>query len=182
MFKQIRTLMAEDLKLSGPVEMDETFYGAPKKNQHANKRKQGSHKDKQPIFGIVEREGRVTTKVVADVKEKTLLPIVAERVLPASIVYTDSYTSYDNVGWMGKNYKHERINHTAGIYVMGETHTQTIEGFWSLLKRGIGGVYHSVSTKYLQSYCDEYSFRYNRRAGNEAMFTSLLSQVVAKAE
>jgi hypothetical protein len=83
---------------------------------------------------------------------------------------------------MGKSYKHERINHTAGIYVMGQVHTQTIEGFWSLLKRGIGGVYHSVSTKYLQSYCDEYSFRYNRRAGNEPMFTSLLSQVVAQAE
>jgi transposase-like protein len=182
MFKQIRTLMQEDLTLSGEVEMDETFYGAPKKNQHANKRKVGTHKDKQPIFGVVEREGRVTTKVVANVKEKTLLPIVVERVLPASIVYTDSYTSYDNVRWMGKNYKHERINHTAGIYVMGQVHTQTIEGFWSLLKRGIGGVYHSVSTKYLQSYCDEYSFRYNRRAGNEPMFTSLLSQVVAKAE
>ncbi len=181
-FKQIRTLMAEDFTMSGPVEMDETFYGAPKKNQHAKLRREGTHKDKQPIFGIVEREGRVTTKVVADVKEKTLLPIVAERVLPRSIVYTDSYTSYDNVRWMGKSYKHERINHSAGIYVMGKVHTQTIEGFWSLLKRGIGGVYHSVSTKYLQSYCDEYSFRYNRRAGNEPMFTSLLSQVVAKAE
>jgi hypothetical protein len=90
MFKQIRTLMAEDLMLSGEVEMDETFYGAPKKNQHANKRQAGTHKDKQPIFGAVERQGRVTTKVVSDVKEKTLLPIVAERVLPASIIYTDS--------------------------------------------------------------------------------------------
>jgi transposase len=182
MFKQIRTLMSEDFTMSGPVEMDETFYGAPKKNQHKRLRKQGTHKDKQPIFGIVEREGRVTTKVVADVKEKTLLPIVAERVLPKSIVYTDSYTSYDNVRWMGKSYRHQRINHSAGIYVMGKVHTQTIEGFWSLLKRGIGGVYHSVSTKYLQSYCDEYSFRYNRRAGKEPMFTSLLSQVVAKAK
>jgi transposase len=182
MFKQIRTLMSEDLTLSGPVEMDETFYGARKKNQHANKRKDGYHKDKQPIFGIVEREGRVTTKVVADVKEKTLFPIIAERVLPASIVYTDSYTSYDNVHRMSNEYKHEWINHTAGIYVMGDIHTQSIEGFWSLLKRGIGGVYHSVSTKYLQSYCDEYSFRYNRRAGNQPMFTSLLSEVVAKAE
>jgi transposase len=182
MFKQIRTLMEEDLVLSGPVEMDETYHGAAKKNQHANKRIQGTYKDKQPIFGIVERKGRVITRVVADVKEKTLMPIIAERVLPKSTVYTDSYSSYDNVRWMGKNYKHERINHTAGIYVMGHVHTQTIEGFWSLLKRGIEGVYHSVSTKYLQSYCNEYSFRYNRRAGNEPMFTSLLSQVVAKAE
>jgi hypothetical protein len=83
---------------------------------------------------------------------------------------------------MANGYSHQRINHTAGIYVMRDVHTQTIEVFWSLLKRGIGGVYHSVSTKYLQSCCDEYSFRYNRRAGNEPMFTSLLGQVVAKAE
>jgi len=65
---------------------------------------------------------------------------------------------------------------------MGNIHTNTIEGFWSLLKRGIGGVYHSVGKEYLQSYCDEYSFRYNRRAGDDPMFTSLLSQVVAKPE
>jgi len=182
MFKQIRTLMAEDLVLAGPVEMDETFYGAPKKNQHANKRKQGTYKDKQPIFGIVERKGRVITRVVADVKENTLMPIIAERILPKSVVYTDSFVTYDNVRRLGKQYKHERINHAAGIYVMGHVHTQTIEGFWSLLKRGIGGVYHSVSTKYLQSYCDEYSFRYNRRTDNQPMFKSLLDQVVAKAE
>jgi transposase len=182
MFKQIRTLMSEDFTMSGKVEMDETYYGAPKKNQHASKRIDGAYKDKQPIFGMVERDGRVAAKVVADVKEKTLLPIVAERVLPKSTVYTDSYTSYDNVRWMGKSYRHERINHSAAIYVMGHVHTQTIEGFWSLLKRGIGGVYHSVSTKYLQSYCDEYTFRYNRRAAGEPMFTSLLGQVVAKAE
>jgi transposase len=116
------------------------------------------------------------------VKEKTLRPIIAERVLPKSTVYTDSYASYDNVRWMGKNYKHERINHTAGIYVMGHVHTQTIEGFWSLLKRGIEGVYHSVSTKYLQSYCNEYSFRYNRRVDNQPMFKALLDQIVEKAE
>ncbi len=83
-----------------------------------NERIEGKYKDKQPIFGIVERKGRVITRVVDDVKEKTLMPIIAERVLPKSTVYTDSYSSYDNVRWMGKNYKHERINHTAGIYVI----------------------------------------------------------------
>jgi hypothetical protein len=83
---------------------------------------------------------------------------------------------------MGKNYDHRRINHAEKIYVMGDIHTNTIEGFWSLLKRGIGGVYHSVSTKYLQTYCDEYAYRYNRRFDSNPMFTSLLSDVVAKAE
>jgi transposase len=111
---------------------------------------------------------------------KTVLPIVAERVLPSTMVYTDDYPIYDGLAKMG--YEHNRFQHSAKVYVMGDVHTQTIEGFWSLLKRGIGGVYHAVSTKYLQTYCNEYSFRYNRRAGNEPMFTSLLSQVVAKAE
>jgi transposase len=182
MFKQIRTLMSEDLTLLGPVEMDETFYGAPKKNQHANKRKDGAYKDKQPIFGIVERRGRIVTRVVDDVKEKTLMPIVAERVFPKTTVYTDNASVYDGLRWMGKNFRHERINHSAGVYVVGHVHTQTIEGFWSLLKRGIGGVYHSVSVKYLQSYCDEYTFRYNRRADSQPMFKSLLSQIAVKAE
>jgi transposase len=180
MFKQIRTLMAEDITLEGPVEMDESYLGGALKNKHRNKLKQGYQKDKQPVFGMVERGGRVITQVIADTKSKTVLPIVAERVLPSTMVYTDDYPIYDGLAKMG--YQHSRIQHTVKVYVMGDIHTQTIEGFWSLLKRGIGGVYHAVSAKYLQSYCDEYSFRYNRRAGSEPMFTSLLGQVVAKAE
>lgn len=180
MFKQIRTLMSEGITLEGPVEMDETDHGGALKNKHRNKLKQGYQKDKQPVFGMVERGGRVVTQVVSDTKSKTVLPIVAERVLPSTMIYTDEYPIYDGLSKMG--YQHNRIQHTARVYVMGDVHTQTIEGFWSLLKRGIEGVYHSVSTKYLQSYCNEYSFRYNRRAGNEPMFTSLLAQVVAKAE
>jgi transposase len=183
MFKQIRTLMSEDIRLEGPtVEVDEAFLGGALKNKHRNKLKQGTHKDKQPVFGMVERGGRVIARVVPDVKEKTILPIMAERILPKSTVFSDCYTSYDNVSGMSQGYEHQRINHSAKIYVMGEVHTNTIEGFWSLLKRGISGVYHNVSEKYLQTYCDEYSFRYNRRAAGEPMFTSLLSQVVAKAE
>jgi transposase-like protein len=79
-------------------------------------------------------------------------------------------------------YEHRRVNHSAGVYVVGTTHTQTIEGVWSLVKRGIGGVYHSVSKKYLQTYLNEYNFRYNRRNEGQPMFTSLLAQTVAKAE
>lgn len=182
MFKQIRTLMSEDIRLEGSsVEVDETFHGAPKKNQHISRRREGTHKDKQPIFGIVERKGRVIARVVPDVKEKTLLPILATHVLPSTTVYTDSYVSYDNVGWMGRNYKHHRINHSAGVYVQGHVHTQTIEGFWSLLKRGIEGVYHSVSRKYLQNYCNEYAYRYNHRDEMKPMFISLLEQVSERA-
>jgi hypothetical protein len=68
------------------------------------------------------------------------------------------------------------------VYVMGDVHTNTIEGFWSLVKRGIGGVYHSVSKKYLQTYLDEYSFRYNRRVAGQPMFISLLAEVSERAE
>lgn len=91
------------------------------------------------------------------------------------MIYTDEYPSYIR---LGKEYVgHRRIKHKAGIYVDGDTHTQTIEGFFGLLKTGIRGVYHSVSTEYLQSYVDEYAFRYNRRDGSEPLFWSILSRV-----
>lgn len=130
-----------------------------------------------PVFGMVERGGRVIAKVTPDTKVKTLFPIIHERVLPASTVYTDDYVIYENLATKVNGYDHRRIQHSQKVYVMGDIHTNTIEGFWSLMKRGIGGVYHSVSRKYLQSYLDEYSFRYNRRFSNEPMFVSLLERV-----
>jgi hypothetical protein len=91
-------------------------------------------------------------------------------------VYTRYYPAYLGLD-KTNGYEHRRVNHPAVVYVVGDTHTQTIEGFWSLVKRGIGGVYHSVGKKYLQTYLDEDSYRYNRRNEGQPMFTSLLAQV-----
>jgi transposase len=119
--------------------------------------------------------------VTPDVKAATIFPIIAERILPQSTVYSDEYSVYDRLSFHANCYEHKRIQHAQKVYVMGDVHTQTIEGFWSLVKRGIGGVYHSVSRKYLQTYLNEYSFRYNRRDQGNLIFTSILQRVFERA-
>ena len=114
---------------------------------------------------------------VPDTKSATLLETVREHVLPKSTVFTDEYNSYDGISRMTEGYEHRRIHHSSKVYVMGDVHTNTIEGFWSLVKNGVRGVYHSVGSAYLQSYLNEYSFRYNRRSDTEPMFISFLKQV-----
>lgn len=97
--------------------------------------------------------------------------------MPASTVYTDEWHAYKRLGKQG--FTHHRINHSEKVYVDGTVHTQTIDGFWALLKGGLTGVYHSVSDQYLQHYVDEYGFRYNNRAitGRRGMFDAFLSRI-----
>ncbi len=188
MFRQIRSLMSEDdLELEGPtVEMDETYYGGRRKGSRG--RPGRGDKKKMPVVGIVERKGRVVARTTEDAKGSTLLPLVSKHVLPKSTIYTDEWKGYDGVPYMkdadgeSKGYKHRRIHHAAKVYVMGDIHTNSVEGFWSLIKRGIGGVYHSVSKKYLQTYLDEYSYRYNRRDQGNLIFKSILAEVSQRAE
>jgi transposase-like protein len=181
MFKQIRTLMSEDVKLEGaPVEMDETYVGGTRRKGRGGRPPAGDSK-KTCVVGIVERKGKVVAVAANDATRMTLHGIAKEYILPKSIIYTDDYAAYHGID-RSNGYVHNRINHSAGVYVMGDVHTNTIEGFWSLVKRGIGGVYHSVSKKYLQTYLDEYSFRYNRRSEGQPMFTSLLEQVSERAQ
>jgi transposase-like protein len=182
MFKQIRTLMSEDVSLEGEaVEMDETYVGGKRRVGSKRGRPAANDGKKTCVVGAVERGGKVIAIASTDASSKTLHGIAKEYILPDSIVYTDEWTGYNGLDKVN-GYEHRRINHSAGVYVVGTTHTNTIEGFWSLVKRGIGGVYHSVSKKYLQTYLDEYSFRYNRRNNGQPMFTSLLEQLAERAE
>jgi len=174
MFKQIRSMLGDEK--SGPiggfnrkVEMDETYYGSRSEGTR------GRGTKKTPVVGMVQRKGQVRAFVAADVKADTLRGLIKEHVLPKSTVFTDDFRSYN--GLDARGYTHHRINHSERVYVAGDVHTNTIEGFWSLVKRGIGGVYHSVGRDYLQTYFDEYSFRYNRRFDEQPMFWSFLQQV-----
>jgi transposase len=100
---------------------------------------------------------------------------VRKKVLPESVVYTDEFTVYDRLKRHG--YKHSRVHDTEEVHVAGDVHTNTIDGFWSPLKRGIGGVYHSVSAKHLQGFLDEYAFWYNHPKDEHPMFDTMLSRI-----
>jgi transposase-like protein len=163
-------LMAGDGKtFSGAVETDETYIGG-----HEPQIRPGrpANTKKAVAFGMVERKGRVRAVPVANAKSKTLLPHITERVLPATIIYTDEHMGYARLPRLG--YDHRRINHREKVSVSGDVHTNTIEGFWSLVKRGIDGVYHAVSAKHLQGYLNEYAWRYNQRLQPQARFEALL--------
>jgi len=152
------------------VEVDECYMGG----YRHGKRGRGAE-GKMPVLGIAQRNGELSANAVKDVKRATLIPVVKERVLPDSMVYTDELHSYDKLYQYG--YNHKRVHHSAKVWVLGNAHTNTVEGFWSLLKRGVNGVYHAVSQKYLQSYINEYSFRYNHRKDEQPMFLTILKKV-----
>jgi transposase-like protein len=171
MFKQIRTLLAETNPMfTNEVEIDETYIGG----KRTGKRGRGAE-GKTAVVGIVQRQGKITTTVVANTKRSTVMPLITKNVARKSVIYTDEYPTYDIVDRLG--YHHETVNHGAGQYVIGDAHTNTIEGFWSLTKRGISGVYHAVSPKYLQSYLNEYEFRYNHRNDETPMFELFLNRI-----
>ena len=176
MFKQIRSMLDEsDKKLGNEVEVDETYVGG----FHKGKTGRGSE-NKTVVVGAVERKGSVIAKVSPNVKAETLIPFIQETIEPNSMIYTDELRSYNSVKYHG--YDHQRVRHAAKAYVIGNAHTNSIEGFWSLLKNGIRGVYKHVDKKHLQSYVNEYAFRYNRRNDTEPMFLSFLGQMVKSAE
>ena len=185
MFKQIRSLLSDsDLRLEGPtVEIDETYIGGTRK--YGKGRPMRGDKKKSAVVAIVQRQGRVVAKHVPDVSAKSIYPMIRKHVVPDSVIYTDEFTTYKGIpniklrgatGGTRANYKHFTIKHADGVYVRGDVHTNSVEGLWSLIKRGIGGVYHSVSPDNLQSYLDEYCFRYNRRHDGNLQFKAILER------
>lgn len=171
MFKQVRKLLGETNPVFvSEVEVDETYIGGKRRGTRGR-----GAKGKTPVIGIVQRQGHVMASVVTNVKRATVSPLITGNVSSDATIYTDEFCTYDHLTTIG--FKHRRVNHGAKQYVAGKAHTNNIEGFWSILKRGISGVYHAVSPKYLQSYLNEYVFRYNHRKDNTPMFDLFLNQI-----
>jgi len=176
MLHRIRLAMQDETlgsKFSGEVEADETFIGGKARNMHKNVKArritgQGRNTDdKIMVMGILERGGKVRTKIVADRQQKTLHGAVRENVEAGAELFTDTFGAYK--GLQGE-FEHQVVDH-ALRYVDGRVHTNGLENFWSLLKRGLGGTYVAVEPFHLFRYLDEQAFRYNNRATKENKVT-----------
>jgi len=167
MAHKIRLALVEENtdKLGGIVEVDETWIGGKDHNRHWNKRKHvtgGAGSGKTPIIGAVQRKGNVVARVLNHVTRINAETFVREMVSnKVSLLATDESWAYSHLATYG--YSHATVDHGRKQYVVGAVHTNTIEGFWSIFKRGVVGTFHKVSAKYLPLYVAEFQFRYNNR-------------------
>lgn len=171
MFQQIRSMLIDTYKAdSGEFEIDDAYMGGHRRGIRGR-----GALGKTPMVGIAQRSGKVRAWKTKELKQATVYPVIQSSILPQSKVYTDEYHLYGSLHKLG--FEHTKVYHGQDMWVNGEAHTNTIEGFWSLLKRGISGVYHAVSEKYLQNYINEYAFRYNHRKDGKSMFLTVLERV-----
>jgi len=185
MLHRIRLAMRDETiekRLTGTVEADETFVGGKAENMHASKRKEKikgrGGVGKVIVQGILERGGRVIAGPVRNAKRTTLQWHLRELVAEGSEIYTDAFQSY--VG-LANEYTHEVVDHAQGVYVRGNCHVNSIENFWSLLKRQINGTYISVMPWHLFRYVDEQAFRFNERKGTDgSRFDAVMRKIVGK--
>lgn len=166
--------------LSGEIEVDETYVGGRETNKHAHKRVKNacgrSVKSKTPIIGMVQRGGEIRACVAERVNAPTVESKILNQVVEGSRVITDDFWGYSRVS---KKFIHNVINHGRREYARGDIHTNTIESFWALFKRGYHGVYHQMSKKHMQRYIDEFTFRFNRRASEmQGVFINVVNKVV----
>lgn len=185
-FHQLRALLSDgELQLAPTVEIDETYIGGQRKGLRG--RPGRGDKAKTPVVAIVQRGGKVIAHVLPDSTSGSILPMIRDHVVPGSVIYTDEYNVYGGIRAMRQadgspmGFRHGTVRHADGQYVNGDAHTNSVEGFWMLVKTGIRGVYHSVSSKYLQNYLDEYAFRYNRRHMGNQQFRAILERALPRA-
>lgn len=161
MAQKIRECLLNDLgPMVGEVEIDETFVGGLDKNRHARRRVGNkSHGGKTPVMGVKQRNGMVKARPVANVDSFEAYRFIRQNVAPGTTIYTDGAGIYQGLG----QYNHETVNHSVGEYVRERAHTNSIESFWSMLKRGFVGTYHNMSVKHLHRYVNEFAGRANVR-------------------
>lgn len=176
--KSIRQLMHDDdangPKLTGTVEGDETYCGG---YRSGGKRGRGAP-GKTPVVGFVERGGRVRVRVISRVTTAQVFSFLTKTIETGSTLYTDELAVYNYARRWG--YDHDRVNHRRWEYVRGDVHTNTIEGFWSQMKRSIDGTHHQVSPRWLHLYAAEHAWRYSRRRSHQPAFLAL-AQLAATA-
>jgi transposase-like protein len=185
MLQRIRLAMQDDFfgsKLGGEVEVDETFIGGKARNMHLSERKRRitgtGTKDKTAVMGILERGGKVRASVVPNRRKAVLQEEVRKHVTAGTALYSDALMSYEG---LATDYAHQVVDH-ATQYVDGRVHTNGLENFWSLLKRGISGTYVSVEPFHLHRYLDEQMFRFNNRKDidDAGRFDMVVRQIVGK--
>jgi transposase-like protein len=192
MFHQIREYLMDQAgdQLTGSVEADETYIG-PRRIKEGERRALSAQgipnrgpatKNRDVVFAAVERKGRIRVSVIGTSQNQAGNAVavrarVSEYVAPRSILYTDEYGAYVA---LARDYDHRTINHSQRVYVSGEAHTQTVDGFFALMKNAIRGVHHGVSRRWLQGYCNEYAFRWNYRDEENAMFRRLIASAASR--
>lgn len=171
MAREIRKMMAEEPALqSGEVEADETWIGGKRNMRH-------KMENKSIVFGSVQRKGKVHAEIIRDITEESLLHPIRSNIAKGSVLLTDELRAYKNIAHI-EGLGHATVKHKEKQYRKGGAYTNTIEGFWSQLKRSLDGTYHVISAKYLPLYLGEFSFRYNyARNPSFHLFDFLLSRV-----